>query len=97
MYKNKDIVHFKNPGSMITTGVIEGDAVTDIDGTHYYILDLGSNKHFKKESEIIKCVGSVYTNANRKKAEEWQKDKTKGVEYENAKNWKNVKAELGKL
>ena len=71
-YIKNQIVIFKNEGKEVT-GVIQ-EKVQDMTGD-YYILDLGSKKHFKKESEIIKCVGSFYTNESRKKAESWQKEK----------------------
>lgn len=75
MYKNNDIVHFENPGSMITTGIIDGDSVIKKNEKFYNITDLGSIKHFKRESEIIKCVGTVYINGSKRKAEELERRK----------------------
>jgi hypothetical protein len=71
-YLKNQIVIFKD-GTKELTGVIQEEIKDGED--KYFILDLGSRKHFKKESEIIKCVGSVYVNEARKKAESWTKEK----------------------
>jgi len=91
MYDLKDLVKFKI-NDLIIAGEIKG-----INENEYTILGNNAKGYSINGKDIIAKIGSVYTNKNRSLAEDWQKDKSKGIDYDNAKNWENTKEELKKF
>lgn len=91
MYNLRDLVKFKI-NDLIIAGEIKG-----INKNEYSILGNNAKQYLINQKDIIAKIGSVYTNKNRSFAEDWQKDKSKGIDYDNAKNWENTKVELKKF
>lgn len=69
MYQTNDIVTFQTADENLN-GIIKG-----LQGEHYHIKGNNAKTYFKTDSEIIECIGKVYINEARAKAEEWQREK----------------------
>lgn len=69
MYLPNDIITFVTSDENLN-GIIKG-----FQGDYYHIKGNNAKTYFKRDNEIIECIGKVYVNEARKNAEEWQREK----------------------